>query len=254
MGQRLGQPNVAPNMMPRGPNYPPAGNGNGSSPNVASAMPNGNTQAAPMNPTRPVPGIPRMANGVQGINSVPSNSHGVPHASMQPQVPVQQRMPAQIMSDSARIYQEATRLQEQQRYLATQSQHQHPQPNGQAGNPTSPNMSRVNAMSHHNTSLFNGMQGRSGSPSVNGGPTPAGASTSPRMANPAQPQPLSNGTIPVINQIQNQVKARNPQASPEQINAMTTDTLSQYRMTHHARKYSPLLPSLQDCSSTSHAS
>ena len=55
------------------------------------------------------------------------------------------------------------------------------------------------------------------------------------MTTPAQPQPLSNGTIPVISQIQNQVKARNPQASPEQISAMTTDRLSQqYRINQQA--------------------
>ena len=219
--------------MPRGLIYPSGGNA--SSPNNASAMSNGPTQVAAMNHGRPMPAIPKMANGVPGINSVPSNSQGIPHAPMQPQMQIQQRMPAQIMVENARIYQEATRLQEQQRYLATQTQHQHSPSNGQAGASTSPNMGRVNALSHHSTSLFGGIQGRSGSPSVNGGPAPSGSSASPRMTTPAQPQPLSNGTIPVISQIQNQVKARNPQASPEQISAMTTDRLSQqYRINQQA--------------------
>ena len=213
--------------MSRGPTYPiPA---SGSSPNVAPAIPNGTNQAAPMNQLRPVPAIPRMSNSIQGVNSVPSNAQ----APMQAQLGIQHRMPVSMVSD-ARIIQEASRLSNEQRLLAAQSQQQQPPSNGQAGISTSPNMSRVNAIPHHNTSLFGGIQGRSGSPSVSGRPPPNGSSTSSIITNPSQPQPqaFSNGTIPVINQIQNQVKARHPQASPEQINAITTDTLSQYRMSH----------------------
>lgn len=213
-------------MMSRGPTYPiPV---SGSSPNVAPAVPNGTNQAAPMNQLRPVPAIPRMSNTIQGVNSVPSNAQ----APMQPQLGIQHRLPVSMVSDNARIIQEASRLSNEQRLLAAQGQQQQPPSNGQAGISTSPNMSRINAAPHHNTSLFGGIQFRSGSPSVSGRPPPNGSSASPIINNPSQPQPLSNGTIPVINQIQNQVKARHPQASPEQINAITTDTLSQYRMSH----------------------
>ena len=230
MSQRGGQVSNAPNMVPRGTNYPVAVGG--SSPSVAAVMPNGTSQATPMNHSRPVPAIPRMSNGTQGINSVPSNSHGLPHAPMQPLMQIPQRVPAPMAADN-RVFQEVHRVQDQQqRYIAAQNQHQHPQSGNQMGNSTSPNMNRVNAVPHHNTSLFGGIQGRSGSPSVNGGAVPSGSSTSPRMANPNQPQPLSNGTVPVINQIQNQVKRTHPDASLEQINAMTTDHLTHYRISH----------------------
>lgn len=213
--------------MPRGPAFPlPV--------SVASAIPNVTTQTAPMTQLRPVPAVQRISNTAQGINSVPSNHQGVPQAPMQSQMQGQHRMHPQMMSDSTRIYHEALKVSNEQRALATQAQHQHSQPQGQSGASTSPNMGRVNAVPHHNASLFSGVQGRSGSPSINGGPIPNGTSASPRMTNPSQPQPLSNGTIPVINQIQNQVKARHPQASPEQINAMTTETLGQYRSHHQA--------------------
>lgn len=211
--------------MPRGPAFPLQVSG--SSPHAASAMPGTTTtQTAPMTQLRPLPAIPRIPNSVQGVNSVAS---GIPQTPTQAQTQSQQRMPAPMVSENARIYQEALKLSNEQRVLVTQTQHQHPQPNGQAGNSSSPSLGRANANSQHNASLFAGIHGRSGSPSMNGGPPPNGSSASPRMANPSQPQPLSNGTIPVINQIQNQVKARHPQASPEQINALTTNTLREYR-------------------------
>ena len=226
--------------MPRGPNYPPAANG--SSPNVAPAIPNGHGQAGPIGPMRPVPPIARLPNGTQVPSSLPTNSQGAPHAPMQPQMQLQQRMPPQMMSDNTRIFQEATRLQEQQRrYLAAQTQHQHPQSSGQVGNSASPpNMTHLNALNQNsaslqtNASIYGGLQGRSGSPSVNGAAAPTGSSLSPRMTNPSQPQPLSSGMVPVVNQMQNQIKARHPQASPEQVKAMTTESLHQYRMNQAA--------------------
>ena len=211
--------------MPRGPAFPLQVSG--SSPHAASAMPSTTTQTAPMTQLRPLPAIPRIPNSVQGVNPVAS---GIPPTPAPPQTQSQQqRMPAPMVPENARIYQEALKLSNEQRVLATQTQHQHPQPNGQAGNSSSPSLGRANPNSQHNASLFAGIHGRSGSPSMNGGPPQNGSSTSPRIANPSQPQPLSNGTIPVINQIQNQVKARHPQASPEQINALTTNTLREYR-------------------------
>ena len=224
--------------MSRGPNYPPTANG--SSPNVTSAMPNNHASAGPASQMRSAPSIARLPNGTQLPSSLPSNSQGVPHAPMQPQMQMQPRVPAPMMSDNARIFQEANRLQEQQRrYLAAQTQHQHPQSNGQVGSSTSPpNMTQINTLNQNNAalqtnaSIYGGLQGRSGSPPVNGAPT--GSGSSPRMGNPSQPQPLSSGMVPVINQMQNQIKARNPQASPEQVKAMTTESLHQYRMNQAA--------------------
>ena len=216
--------------MPLGPSYPPSANG--SSPITAPAMPNGHGQAGPVGQMRPMPPVTRLPNGTQVPSTMPVNTHGVPHAPMQPQISMQQRMPTQMTPDNARIYQEATRLQEQQRrYLAAQTQHQHPHPqsNGQVGNPSSPpNISHLNALSHQsNASLYGGLQGRAGSPSMNGGNGATGSNSSPRMNNPSQPQPLSSGIVPIVNQVQNNIKARHPQASPEQVTAMATEHLQQ---------------------------
>ena len=209
-------------MIARGSTYPIQVSG--SSPNVAPAVPNGTNQTAPMSQLRPVPAVPRMSNNAQGVGSVSSHSQGVPQAPMQHQMGIQHRLPGPTVSDNARIYHEASMISNEQRVLATQQQ--------PFGNSTSPNMGRVAALPHHNSSLFGGIRGRSGSPSLNGGAAPNGSSAYSHPGNPSQAQPLSNGTIPVINQIQNQVKACNPQASPEQIKALTTDTLTKYRESH----------------------
>lgn len=80
--------------------------------------------------------------------------------------------------------------------------------------------------------MLTSMQGRSGSPSMNGISAPAGSSSSPQMTNHTQPQRLSSGVVPAINHIQNSLKNRNPQASPEMIERMTTETLDHhYRIT-----------------------
>ena len=235
--QRSGGPGNGQNMMPLGASH--LSSTNGSSPNVAPAIPNGHGQGGQIGQMRQMPPITRLPNGSQLPGTLPTNTHGVPHAPMQPQVSMQQRMPAQMIPDNTRIIQEAARLQEQQRrYLAAQTQHQlpHPQSNGQVGNPTSPpNMSHLNALNHqNNASLYGGLQGRSGSPSINGGTGTAGSNSPPRMSNPSQPQPLSSGMVPVVNQMQNQIKARHPQASPEQVKAMTTESLHQYHMSQAA--------------------
>ncbi len=48
-------------------------------------------------------------------------------------------------------------------------------------------------------------------------------------------QALSSGMTPAVNQIFSQFKARQPQASPEQITRMTTDQL--YKMSNEARQH-----------------
>lgn len=228
--QRL---NNGPNTMPRGPSYPPTGNAANS--NIGSGMPNGHGPAGPMGQMRPIPPAQRLPNGNQMAASLPSNSPGVPHAPMQPQL--QQRVSAQMIPD-ARLYQSVSRLQDQQREEQIRRQHQQPQSNGQAGNSASPpNMTNLNAFNQNNAavqnnaSIYGGPRGGSGSPSVNGAALPGVSSLSPRMTNPSQPQPLSSGMIPMINQMQNQIKAHNPQASPDQVNKMTTERLDQYRVT-----------------------
>ena len=218
------------------PGRPPVpGVPNGTSPSINPSVPNGShPQSSQGNTARPIPPLPRIMNNPQpnGGLSVPGNPQGVPHAPMQPH-PMQPRAPPPMSPNDIRIFQEATRVQqEQQRYLAQQRQHS--QTNGQPGVSASPNMGNPKIMSQPNSAALSGLQGRSGSPTANGNSVVNGSSSSPRMTTLSQPQPLSNGMIPAVNQISNQLKTHNPLASPEQITRMTTDTLNNYRVSQAA--------------------
>ena len=201
------------NPLPGGPN--------GSSPNMNALNQHGSSRGGVGDPSRALPQIPRMMNG-QTNGVLPPNSHNVPHAPMQPnaqvQMQMQQRMAPNIPADT-RILQEASRVQAQQQAFQQQIRQQgHPQPHGHAG---SPNMQNQNHLVQNSTTMLASGQGRS-SPSANGIQHPPGSSTSPRAT---QPQALSNGITPAINHISSQVKARHPQASPEQIRQLSTDQL-----------------------------
>lgn len=114
--------------------------------------------------------------------------------------------------------QDVARVQAQQQVYQQQMRQQgHPQTNGHAGTPNMQN------------AMLASVPGRS-SPSINGVPPPQGSSSSPRMT---QPQSLSSGMTPAVNQISSQFKARHPQASQEQITRMTTEQL--YKMSTEAR-------------------
>lgn len=128
---------------------------------------------------------------------------------------------------SDHVIQQVNRVQAEQAYIQQQLQQRRPQSNGSA---SSPHMQNPNLLSPNNPALLASMQGRS-SPSINGVPPPVGSSSSPRMT---QPQALSSGMTPAVNQISSQFKARHPQASPEQITRMTTDQL--YKMSNEARQ------------------
>ncbi|KAL8723679.1 MAG: hypothetical protein Q9225_000122 [Loekoesia sp. 1 TL-2023] len=206
----------------------PVPNGNG----PTNPLPNGQVQHNISNQSRP-PQMPRSSSGIHSNGPFPANQQGIPHAPMQPaHMPGPARLPPQMGSDNMRVFQEVTRVQaEQQRFLQQQrqqQQQQHPQINGQ----TSPNLANSNFMPPNGSSGHNTFQRRSGSPSVNGAPTPNGSSSSPRMTNPSQPQALSSGMMPTINQIMSQLRARNPNATQEQISQMATDRLKQYHVTH----------------------
>ena len=195
----------------------------GAGPNVASAAPH--LRGAAPDPARGGPQMQRLMNGqMNGV--VPTNGQGMPHAQMQPQMQMQmgQRVAPQMTSEM-RMIQEAQRVQaEQQAFLHQQRQQQrHPQQNGHAG---SPNMQNLNPIPQNSAAMLASMHGRS-SPAINGGQPQSGINTSPR-ANPNQPQALSSGMTPAVNQIQNQVKIRHPGASPGEISRLTTEQL--YRM------------------------
>ena len=233
--QQSSQPNNGSHGMQ--PGRPPVpGVPNGASPNINPPIQNSNhAQPGQGNTTRPVPPLPRIMNNSQpnlGL-SVPGNPQGVPHAPMQSHPMQQQRVQPPMSSNDMRIYQEVNRVQqEQQRFLAQQRQ-QHSQSNGQPGASASPNMGHPKAMSQSNSTTLLGLQGRSGSPTTNVSSAVNGSSSSPRMTTINQPQPLSNGMIPAVNQISNQLKTHNPHASPELITRMTTDTLN-YRVSQAA--------------------
>ena len=197
---------------------------NGSSPNMAAANPHGQIRGGGSDSSRPVPQIPRLNGQTNGV--LPMNSHSVPHAPMQPNMQVQMQQRAPPMAPDRMIH-EASRLREQQAYVRQQQQQQHAQSNGLSG---SPPLQHPNMLSQNNSAMLASLQGRS-SPSVNGAPPPLGSSSSPRMT---QPQALSSGMTPAVNQISSQVKARHPQASPEQITRMTNDQL--YKMSNEARQ------------------
>ncbi|KAL8700775.1 MAG: hypothetical protein Q9224_000809 [Gallowayella concinna] len=176
--------------------------------------------------------IPRPSNGVQSNGAFPMNQQGIPHAPMQPaNMPGPARLPPPMGSDSMRIYQEANRVQaEQQRFLQQQRQQQHPQING----PISPNANNANLIPSNGSSAQTTFPGRSASPSMNGAPPAIGSSSSPRMTNPSQPQALSSGSVPTINQVISQIRARNPNATQEQISQLATNQLKQITSHSHA--------------------
>lgn len=204
---------------------PVAGIPNGSSPNMAAANSHGQLRGSGGDSSRPIPQIPRLMNG-QTNGVLPTNSHNIPHAPMQPNMQVQMQQRAPPMAPDRMIH-EASRLREQQAYVRQQQQQQHAQSNGLSG---SPPLQHPNMLSQNNSAMLASLQGRS-SPSINGAPPPLGSSSSPRIT---QPQALSSGMTPAVNQISSQFKARHPQASPEQITRMTTDQL--YKMSNEARQ------------------
>ena len=187
---------------------------NANSPNMTS----GTTQlrGGGADSTRAVPQMQRLMNGQITNGIVPTNGPSVPHAPMQPQMqmPIGQRVPPQMV-------QEAQRVQaEQQAFLQQRQQQRHPSQSAQG---SSPNMPNLNPMPQNNAAVLASMQGRS-SPSINGTQPPPGGGNSPKI-NHSQPQSLSSGMTPAVNQIQNQVKIRHPGASPGEIQRLTTEQL-----------------------------
>ncbi|KAL9614784.1 MAG: hypothetical protein Q9167_000775 [Letrouitia subvulpina] len=227
VAQRAGQHSVAANIMQSG-RVPIPVTANGLGPTNHSLAPNP-SGAGLGNQANPV-AVSRQPHNVQANGSISSNHQGVPHAPMQAaHMHAPPRIPPPMGSDNMRIYQEVSRVQaEQQRYLQQQRQQIHSQANGH----NSPSIGSMTLGPQTNSTNLSNLQGRSSSPSINGTSALSGSSSSPQMTNLAQPQALSSGMMPAVNQIASQIKARNPQASPEQISQMTTDRLNQYRLAH----------------------
>lgn len=206
-------------------------NGNPANRNSASGIPNGNVpSSASTAPHLRGAGADSRGNssqvqrGINGpVNGASAPGQSLPNAPMQAQmqVPMGQRLPAQMPND-LRLYQEAQRVQaEQQAYLQQRQQHRLPQANGHSASPNMQNAPLANSQS--NPAMLASMQGRA-SPTVNGTPNPAPSSTSPRASH-SQPQSLSSGVTPAVSQIQSQVKIQHPSAPPEEIQRLTTQQL-----------------------------
>lgn len=204
-------------------------NANGSSPIAAPSLPNGHPQGGVPQQARPHPPLQALPNGTQPNGALGGNlvgMKGMPQGAMPGGGQGPSRLPSQMSPDQLRIYQEASRVQEsQRRYLQQQqqqfgSQGQNP---AQPGPHSSPNMGGMNM----NSAMMNGgipAGGNMGSPSLHTATMANGTSSSPRMT---QPRPLSNGHVPAIQQIANNIQSQHPHLSPQQLQKMTTDRLSQ---------------------------
>lgn len=169
----------------------------------------------------------------------------IPQAHMQSSLPGQLRNPQPITPEMRMLMENNRIQQEQRRFVQQQQQHgqlhvQGQQAHNPAGNSSSPvvNMKPLGGQAPvpSNPAMLAALQAAS---NVNGMVKPAtnnmgvtgGPSSSPHMGqvpliHTSQPQSLSNGMIPAINSITHQIKARNPNASPEQIKKMTNDQLT----------------------------
>ena len=216
--------NAIPGMM----------NSNNSHP--GSNIPNTSLPGTLVNQARPVPPIQGIMNGdAPNLGHSPNSQIGaragtVPQAPMQSFPQGQPRLPVQMTgNDSLRIFQEANRLQaEQQQYLQQQRQQRYPQSNGPNGLSTSPHMGSLNGQNQGNAALLGGLQNGNGnsSPSVNGIP---GNSRPAAPSGSSHGHQLSNGSIPLVNQISDSLRLQHPQASPEQIKQLTSKALNRFQ-------------------------
>lgn len=228
--QQSSQAPSNPNLLPQIRNGA-SSSINGTSPHLAPSLPH-NAMPSASSQVRPIPstngvlstGV-QLANGQTGVRG-----GGIPQAPMQAHMQGQQRLPHDV-----RVMMEASRVQqEQQQYLAAQRQQRYPNTNGTS---SSPQPTSVNPLPQNNAVMLTNLQAANGklSPAANGIPGLPRTSASPRLSSVMQAQQLSNGTTPVVNQIATSLKARHPNASPEQIRQLATDQLNQQLRTQNSQ-------------------
>lgn len=182
-----------------------------------------------------------LPNGHGTIPQMPLK--GVPQAPMQgmPGMPGMQGMPAQHRMSAPnaapdmRLVMQARQISEQQRQ-AVQMQQQgqnnqiHNSPPNMRANMNMNGMNQQAFMQNNQAMLaaFNaGSMNGVGTPPANGLNVPsAGPAGSPRMGHPGQPQ-QPNGSVSQITKLESQFRAQFPTASPDQINKLVRDALSQ---------------------------
>ena len=205
----------------------PPSMGGGPPPHLSSLPPN----ALPPG-QRPLSSSQPMMNGMlSSTGQMPNGYMGgrgpssVQQAQMQALMQGQARVPSQGGQDTARMIMEASRLNEQQRL---QAQRQLAAASG-FNPPSSQNMANIGLPMQPSAAMMASAQAASGKLSpANGVGTPQPRpSSSPRSNNGAHAGSLSSGTVPVLNQIANQLRSMHPHASPDQIKQMATSHLSQ---------------------------
>lgn len=197
---------------------------NGASPRLASSLPYG---AVPGQSRPPLP--QGMMNGVHPNNGQlpqgPVRSGNVPQAQMQSYLQGQQMIPPP--DNNMRVIMEASRVQEQQQRLLTQQRQQQYPPGGPNGvsssHPASLNTNPQTSLAGLATT-FQATAGKLGS-NVNGPAGPSRPSLSSGLAHGVQAQQLSGGLTPAVNHISAELKSRHPQASAEDLQAMTGELL-----------------------------
>lgn len=227
----------APNMSQPGRGTVASGTASSASPLLGASIPSNSLPSGHASQSRPsLP--PQPMNGTLSNNqpqphalgtNVPTASVrgvGIPQASMQGLVPGQPRLPsAQMSADSMRVFLEASRVQEQQQFLAQQRQQRYQPPNGQSGLSSSSHPANLNLSAQSNAALLSSLQVANGklSPATNGVIRP---SVSPQLAS-VQAQQLSSGHTPMVNSVSSSLKLQFPGASPEQIKHMATHRMNE---------------------------
>ena len=211
-----------PNGVPRGMNGLP----NGPMPAGMAGIPNGSL-AVP-GTARPHPGFPGMVNGMPNGAPFPPGMMGPKSAQHAAQM---QLMAAARIGSSPenqrRILEQVAQVQQQQ-LMAQQMARQN---GGQPGTHSSPNLANAalangNGIPHaaYMAALAAANNG------ANTGPHPDGLSRSPRnqAVLPGMGQSLSNGQMPLITLISNQIRQQQPQWNDEQIIQAATQQLKIY--------------------------
>ena len=198
-----------------------------------------------------------MRGGATGPNQ--ASNEAMQRMAMQAQYKHPQAQSQQYQMLQQQQQQHHQQQQQQQHLQPQQQQHQHLTPgsqhgqNGVLGNQMQTNQAMVAPMQvghgHNSQSHASPMQHQAQpqqqqphqqqqqqTPHVNGH-TAASASPMPPPATPAsQPQQLSSGHVPAINQIKHSLQAQHPQATPAQIDSMANEHMKRQVQAAQARQ------------------
>ncbi|KAK2748295.1 chromatin modification- protein VID21 [Myotisia sp. PD_48] len=221
------------------PSRTPVGLPGAAAPGIVNGAPNGLPPGGGLNQSRPHPTLQGLPNNLPANGPLPPG--GVPMKMMpQPglQQPIGGRPPGLPIQtpENARIFREASRVQEQQRLVQSrQQQHQFhsQQPQPFVPQPLSSGINTPAAANQNNPALMAAFQAAASgvaSPSFPASSLVSNASTaSPRM-NHLTSNPLVNPqSMPTVASIQNSFQRTHPNLPQDQINKMATERLQHYQ-------------------------